>query len=128
MVILTDTNILIDYLRSSDKQHTLFHTLFFKSEYLPAVTFSIITKLWQGKSMNEKKQREFVEKLFEHFTVCSSNVEIAKKAGELIRKSNYHLSFQDAEIAAAAIYYNLPLLTRNIKDFKGIEGLSIFTP
>jgi len=126
MVILTDTNILIDYLRSANKQKTLFHTLFYKDENLPAVTLSIITEIWQGKSMNEKKQVDFVEKLFENFTICSSNVEIAKKAGELIWKSNYRISFQDAEIASCALYYHLPLLTLNTKDFREVVGIKLF--
>ena len=127
MVILTDTNILIDYLRSKDRQQTLFHTLFYTGENEPAVTLGIITEIWQGKSMNDKIQREFVGKLFENFTICASNKDTAIKAGELIRTSISSLSFQDAEIASCALYYKLPLLTKNVKDFKEIPGLKLYT-
>lgn len=38
------------------------------------------------------------------------------------------ISTEDAQIAAIALAYNLTLATRNVSDFKGIEGLQIINP
>jgi predicted nucleic acid-binding protein len=38
------------------------------------------------------------------------------------------ISTEDAQIAAIALAHALPLATRNGKDFKGIEGLTVVNP
>ena len=38
------------------------------------------------------------------------------------------ISTEDGQIAAIALRHDLPLATRNIKDFKGIEGLTVLNP
>ena len=44
-----------------------------------------------------------------------------------IRKEHY-IKLPDAIIAATALIFNLDLVTRNIKDFKKIKGLTIINP
>lgn len=51
---------------------------------------------------------------------------IAEKAAELRRK--YSLKLADAVIAASTIATSSTLVTRNIRDFKKVAGLSIFSP
>ncbi len=41
---------------------------------------------------------------------------------------NHSIRLPDAVIAASAFYLNAILVTRNVKDFIGIEGISIFNP
>ncbi|MDX1655057.1 MAG: type II toxin-antitoxin system VapC family toxin [Candidatus Competibacteraceae bacterium] len=38
------------------------------------------------------------------------------------------IKIPDAIVAATALYLNLPLVTRNIRDFRGIEGLRLINP
>jgi len=45
-----------------------------------------------------------------------------------LRRSYKKLKLGDAIIAATALVYNLTLVTRNIKDFKNIEGLEVLNP
>ena len=45
----------------------------------------------------------------------------------LLRK-NLKIKLPDAIIAATALIYNLTLLSRNIKDFKNIDGLNVLNP
>lgn len=52
--------------------------------------------------------------------------EIANKAIELKRGMNIKLA--DAVIAATAILNNLKIATRNVNDFKAIEGLGATNP
>jgi predicted nucleic acid-binding protein len=54
------------------------------------------------------------------------NEDIANKAIDLKREMNIKLA--DAVIAATAVVHNLKLATRNVGDFKGIEGLRVVNP
>jgi predicted nucleic acid-binding protein len=51
---------------------------------------------------------------------------IKEKTAE-IRKM-YKIKLPDAIIAATALVYNLTLITRNVNDFKKIDGLRIIDP
>jgi len=44
------------------------------------------------------------------------------------RRSGFSITTEDAQIAAIALSRNLPLVTRNIKDFLHIEGLVLHNP
>lgn len=126
MVILTDTNIIIDYLRQKQKENTTFHKLFIEAVNISAISLITVSELWQGESMNNSNNIHVVEELLKKLEVVLSNVETAKLTGELLRNKAYNLNFTDAGIASCALYYNLPLLTKNTKDFKKIKGLKLF--
>lgn len=40
----------------------------------------------------------------------------------------YKIKLPDSVIAATALQYNFVLVTNNIKDFKGIEGIEVVNP
>lgn len=44
------------------------------------------------------------------------------------RRSGFSITTEDAQIAAIALSFNLPLATRNTKDFLHIEGLMLHNP
>ena len=44
------------------------------------------------------------------------------------RRSGFSMTTEDAQIAAIALHHNLPLATRNTKDFLHIEGLVLYNP
>ena len=127
MVILTDTNIIIEHLRVEKKETTTFHKLFITERHISAITLITVSEIWQGRSMEESKNRRIVEELLLGLQIIVPNLDIAKKAGDLMRESNYRLNFPDGNIAACAIYYNLPLLSKNKKDFAGIKGLRVYS-
>lgn len=123
MVILVDTSVLIDFLRLKNKEATLyFQTV--KGED-PAVSFVSIAELYAGRSIVDKDKKEIVDELIASCEVVDGNLDIYKKAGEIMRLHR-PTNFQDAMIAATAIYYKLPLLTLNIKHFKKIKSLSLY--
>ena len=124
--ILVDTNIIIDFLRKRDKKHTIFYELFSQEENKPVICFITISELWAGKSMEEKQTRKFVEELIKGCEILEPNIEIAKLSGEILRKTNYSISLQDAQISAYSLYYNLPILTLNKKDFLKIPKIKLF--
>lgn len=43
-------------------------------------------------------------------------------------RQNSSIRLPDAVIAATALYLKATLVTRNVKDFRGIEGLSLYNP
>jgi len=66
---------------------------------------------------------KFLDKLI----IIPMNEEIAGLSTELLKKYvlSHKLHFADAMIASTAIYYNLPLFTLNIKDFRFIKNLQL---
>ena len=44
------------------------------------------------------------------------------------RRSGFLMTTEDAQIAAIALSHNLPLATRNTKDFLHIDGLELYNP
>lgn len=71
-----------------------------------------------------KEERLVTESfLEENFTSIPLDRHIAKIAAEIRRQTK--LKFPDAAIAATALFTNTPLITRNIRDFKKVPGLSL---
>ena len=121
---LIDTNILIYYLADAIPKEELP-----KVEEILRESFnvSIITKIeflgWKGHTLEGfKKSREFIS--FAHIIPLTDD--IAELAIKLRRKRSIKLP--DAVIAATALRYGYTLVTRNVKDFKDIEGLEIYNP
>jgi len=124
--ILVDTNILIEFLRLKDKSQSRFVQTFQSGKHIPSVSNITISELWAGKSTASKTNRQFIEKLLNNVEIFYANLEISKKTGEIIRESNYSIAFQDAQIVATTIFYSLPLLTLNKKDFQNIKGVRLY--
>ncbi len=118
---LIDTNSVIDYLdnRLPGIANNLIEKV--KSQ------ISVITRMellsWSG--INEQ-QSSILTSFIEDSDVFPLDEPIILKTIE-IRKS-YKTKLPDAIIAATAIVNNLPLITRNTKDFSGIEGLKVVNP
>ncbi len=124
--IVVDTSIVIDYLRQKDKTQTIFHQVFSMARNQPVLPSTVISELWAGKSMDDEKTKNFVNKLIKTCKIVFPNLNTAKQTGLILRKTNYEISFQDAEIAAFAIENNLPVLTRNKRDFVKVREIKFF--
>jgi predicted nucleic acid-binding protein len=70
----------------------------------------------------EDKLRDFVS----ISRILSLNTQVALKAIEI--KRNIRIKLPDAVIAATALISGLKLITRNISDFKDIDGLELINP
>lgn len=123
MSVLVDTNILI------------YHTEGIKeaSEFLAGVineghfNISILTRIeFLGWKRHTADGFDKCRRLVEGANVFPVGDAVADRAIELRRRQNMKLA--DAVIAATALVGNLRLATRNVADFKGIDGLETLNP
>jgi predicted nucleic acid-binding protein len=79
-----------------------------------------------GFSGLKQEEKASLDTLFAFLDVYSLDERVIAKAIELrqIRK----MGLADAIIAATALVHSMPLITRNIEDFKGIDGLEVINP
>ncbi len=124
--LLLDTSVLIDHLRRYGPA-IAFLEMVFKGGVPVAVSVVTETELYAGKSMQDAAKEEAVRKLLGLFEVLPVTSRIARRAGALLRKHRPRgLTPADAVIAATALEEGAALITRNIRDFRTVEGLLVF--
>lgn len=121
---LIDTNAAIELI--AGKLPTLGEEWLDKVLLTEAVYTSIINRIellgFDGPSAEMNALSAFVE----FITVLPLTDEIADKAIEIrIQKS---IKLPDAVIAATALIHDLTVISRNTKDFSGIENLEVINP
>lgn len=117
--LLIDTDIFIDYL------NTGFLSAILKSKGFE-IYYSVVTKKELLSKIGLKEsERQVILMTLKRYRVIPLDNRIAGKYSDLRRK---HLSLEkeDALIAATALVRRLPLVTRNWKHYKVIEGLTLF--
>ena len=119
-----DSNVLIDYIAlrlprtGSDFVENIFNTYF-----LISVAVKIEVLGYNDVPDKMRTMEEFVDTA----TVLPLDDIVTHKTIEL-RRLHKKLKLGDAIIAASALVHNLTLLSRNLADFKNIEGLSVIDP
>ncbi|MEL7068492.1 MAG: type II toxin-antitoxin system VapC family toxin [Cyanobacteria bacterium J06581_3] len=123
--ILLDSNILIDVMRGYEPTALRLDELIATDELVTTV----VTYLELVEGCQNKQALSAVEKLLENFQILPVDVDSSNKAAELVKIYNlsHGLLLADAFIAAIALTNSLPLLTRNQKDFRFINGLVLVT-
>ena len=120
---LIDTNILIYHTKGSQITIDFIGNLIAQHSF----NISILTKIeFLGWDKHTPDGFEKCKQLIELANIYPVDEDIANKAIELRRKSSIKLA--DAVIAATAIMHDSKLVTRNVDDFKGVEGLEIINP
>jgi len=123
MSFVLDSDLFIDFLRSYHPSKEWFDKLDWEQVYFSAISEG---ELLSGQEcINDDARRKTLELLQAATKVLVTN-EIAQKAGEVRR--NYGIPMMDAFIAATAIVQNGILLTRNLKHYQHIHGLTVKKP
>lgn len=136
--ILLDTNVLSELMRPKPATEVLdwFErqqgTSFFVSAITRAEILLGIALLPDGKrrdGLAEAAEQMFDEDFAGRSLAFDDNcaTEYALLVAERTRRG-HSISTEDGQIAAIALTHELPLATRNGKDFKGIEGLALLNP
>ena len=122
--MVIDTSIFIDYLQAKNKAETMLRKLSDDAKvYVSPVT---LYELYMGAT-NAQKWKD-VKILTEDIPVLPFSKEVAEKSALLyqaLKKKNQVIEFRDIFIAATAIVYNVPILTRNSKHFSRIKNLKV---
>jgi len=71
-------------------------------------------------------EKEYLELFFSHIRVLSLDDLVVNQAIDL--RQQRKISIGDALVAATALVHNLPLITRNSRDFGWIENLTVQNP
>ena len=122
--ILCDTDVIIEYLKGNETTKKIFDKLERANITLSAIT---LMELYYG-ALN-KRELNKIKRALSEFNILPLNEEITEIAINLIEtySKSHGLKIPDALIASTAIYYDFSLWTYNIKDFRFIENLSLFT-
>jgi predicted nucleic acid-binding protein len=122
--MVLDTNIIIAYLDNEDCVVSTIHTLFQTGTLLliPAV---VHTELLSFSGFSEKEVRNTDAFLIENFVFVHIDQRISRIAAEIRR--TVRIQTPDAYIAATALAYNVPLITRNVRDFTRVPHLQVET-
>lgn len=126
MVIL-DTNIIIDHLRSSSKTPSLLLKL---SQTQPKETLAIsiitIQELYSGQSTKNINKEKDLLAVISPLKILPFTFETAQLAGQITRDLPHDIELADAAIAASAIINNCPIFTLNTRDFASIPILTLY--
>ncbi|MDR1223124.1 MAG: type II toxin-antitoxin system VapC family toxin [Tannerella sp.] len=123
--ILLDTNTVIYYL-----QHQFpAEAMNFVDNLLDSADpcLSVITEIellcWKAATLQDIK---LLQDFIDDSTVIELEKSIKLKAIEIRRQ--HKIKLPDTIIAATALTYNIPLITRNVVDFKDIAGIVLQNP
>ncbi|QGP91979.1 Ribonuclease VapC10 [Neomoorella glycerini] len=125
--IVIDSDILIDHLRGFQPA-TDFLLRIFQGEFTGHISVLTEMELLAG-TMPKKGEKEQIESLLKHFNAIPVSSNIARRAGELLRKYRANgLAPVDAIIASTSLDLTAILVTRNTKHFEPVEGLLTLKP
>lgn len=125
MVILLDTNLLIDHLRLQGNSSRYYNLIATRIEETFAISPVTIQELYTGESTKKSQVKKEVDETLSELEILPYNTNVSELAGTLAR--DYKLTFADAAIAATALFYDAELATLNTKDFSGIPQLKLLS-
>jgi len=122
-MVICDTNIIIELFKNNERVKTMCLQVGENNLCISAITTA---ELYFGAF--DKTEMSKIKGYIFNFPVLHFNDDISQIFLDLMfRYSLNHRPFiGDMIIAATAIYYNIPLLTLNIKDFRFIDELHLY--
>lgn len=123
--IVADTSILIDHFRSRQKDNTIL----FKLSEKHALFISSVTQFefLVGTKPEQMKHIKAIIDVFQILPFDSKCAEIASNIVKSLKAEHQHAEFRDVFIAATAAANKMPLVTLNIKHFKKINEVELFS-
>lgn len=120
---LIDSDVLIDILRGDQLALGIFHALLHEGP----ITVSVVSRMETIRGCLNREAQQQAERLLKQLELVGLDAQISTQADQLVTR--YYLSnnmaVPDALIAATALVYGLPLLTKNWRDYRFIPGLTL---
>ena len=122
-LVICDSNIIIDLLRSNPKTISELNSIGFENVIISSIT---LVELLNGS--RSKRDYLSIEKRISNFNIIHFNDDISKLIESYSRKFSlhFHLQIPDLIIGATAVYYDLKLFTHNKKDFRFLPGINLY--
>jgi len=123
-MILCDTNIIIQAIRGNTDTIEEINLIGSDNVVISVVTYA---ELLYGAS--DKKDSERIRKNLEYIRILPLNESISDIFIEITESFSlsHSIGIPDSLIAATAIYYDIELFTLNLKDFRFIPGLKLYS-
>jgi len=123
-MILCDTNIFIEIYRGNIDVIRIFKTI--EQQNVAISDVSCAELLFGARN---KKELQVIRKDINKLTVLPIQTDISVLAVQLVERYalSHKLALPDALIAATAIYHEIELYTLNIKDFRFLESVKLFS-
>lgn len=127
MKTLIDTNICIDILRGYQPAAEYLLKLHNTDTWISAIT---VMELYAAPKISPEQKEQMATLIAGFNGIIDVDQSIARTAGELIAKyrKDYGLNPVDALIAAAAMFLDAVLITRNVKHFDFIQDMIVQSP
>jgi predicted nucleic acid-binding protein len=123
-MLLCDTNIFIEVYRNNPEIEKQLNAIGIKQ-----ITISDVTKAELFVGAKNKVEQGIIRKYLNTLYTLHITSDISEMAVDLVDKYclSHKLSLPDALIAATAIYHSIELFTLNVKDFKFIPDIKLYT-
>ncbi len=122
-LLLIETDVLIDFSRGVEQSREQLREL--EADHILAI--SVITQLELMVGCENKQEFKSLQEFLADFEILQLNNAISEKAVELFEE--YRLShgvlIPDMLIASSALTYEIPILSKNRKDFRFLKGLKL---
>jgi predicted nucleic acid-binding protein len=119
---LLDTNAVIDF---CNNKLPITAANFIES-IEPKISVITAIELFASTAITNAEKQILQE--FTSIATVYDNINAAIQTQTIALRQAYKIKLPDAIIAATALVYSLTLLTRNIDDFKNIDGLNVINP
>ena len=117
-----DTNVIIYYTNDEPAAVAALEPIFSEDQPIYISTLTEIELFSHAAMTDEEEMR--LETFLEAVQILPLTSQIARIAGDL-RRSHASLKAFDSGIAATALFTHSRLMTRNVRDFQVIDGLSL---
>lgn len=124
-LVLCDTNVFIKFFNGNEETIAVLKELGSERILISSIT---AMELYQG--MGNKKELRDMKRKIKHYSILHFNRDVSRLAIDYIDafSLSHGLQIPDAIIAASAVTFKLPLFTYNLKDFRFIPGIELYSP
>ena len=126
--IICDTDVMIDYWNENNQRHVATKNTLENLIGLNNVMLSAITKMELIMGVSNKNELNRINKNIHQFDIALIDDNITLSAIQLLQnyKLSHGLAIPDSLIAASSIILQVELFTYNVKDYKFINGLTLY--
>lgn len=122
-LVLFDSDVLIDVLRKDAIAEAVLTSL----GSVGPLGISVVSRMETIRGCLNREIQQKAEKLLRRFQVLALDSNISRQADALITRYylSHNLAVADALISATALEYDLPLLSKNQRDFQFMEEVGL---